>query len=53
MQAHLHHYTRVDGMEMGLFDESLESLDSLVDEYRTLQATLDQPNTAVPRLRIV
>ena len=38
---------------MDLFQESLESLNSLVDEYSTLQATMDHPQEDQPRLRIV
>ena len=38
---------------MELFQESLESLNSLVDEYGKLQATLDHPQEDTPRLRIV
>ena len=40
-------------MDMELFHESLESLNSLVDEYGTLQATLDQPQEDKPRLQII
>ncbi|XP_064394668.1 tubulin epsilon chain-like [Halichondria panicea] len=52
-KAHLHHYSRVDGMEMGLFGESMESLSSLVEEYSSLQATLNQLQGDTPRLRIM
>ena len=51
-QAHLHHYCRVEGMEEGLFEESLSSLSSLVSEYESLQATVGQSHTSVPRLGI-
>jgi tubulin epsilon len=37
VKAHLHHYAQVDHMDMGLFGESVESLNQLVDEYRTLE----------------
>ena len=51
-KAHLHHYSRVDGMEMDLFRESSESLRSLITEYETLQATMGQPQRDTPRLTI-
>lgn len=49
IQAHLHHYSRVDGMELDLFTESLESLNCLVQEYESLES---KPIEVVPRLRI-
>ena len=51
-KAHLHHYTRVDGMEMDMFRESSESLRSLITEYETLQATMGQSQRDTPRLNI-
>ena len=51
-KAHLHHYTRVDGMEMDMFRESSESLRSLITEYETLQATMAQSQRDTPRLNI-
>ena len=36
-KAHLHHYKSVDNMDMSLFDESIESLNSLVAEYSQLE----------------
>ena len=51
-KAHLHHYIRVDGMEMDMFRESSESLKSLIVEYETLQATMGQSQTDTPRLSI-
>ena len=52
VQAHLHHYTQVDGMELDQFTQSLESLDSIVCEYETLEASMGRPSTQVPRLKI-
>ncbi len=52
LQAHLHHYSHVEGMDMGLFSESLESLNSLVGEYQSLEAFMDKPHEDTPRLRI-
>lgn len=45
----MHHYTSVEGMEMGEFKESLESLSSLIEEYHKLDTAQAQP---VPRLNI-
>lgn len=36
-KAHLHHYAHVDNMDMSVFDESIQSLTSLVQEYRDLE----------------
>lgn len=51
-KAHLHHYTRVDGMEMDHFRESSESLKSLIAEYEALQSTMGLPQQDAPRLNI-
>ena len=52
-QAHLHHYTHVDTMEVDDFAQSLESLDSIVADYSQLQQQMDQPPTLQPRLKVV
>ena len=52
LQAHLHHYCRVEGMEEGVFEESIASLNSLVAEYQGLQATMGRPQTDAPRLKL-
>ena len=36
-KAHLHHYAQVDNMDMGLFAESLSSINELVHEYKDLE----------------
>jgi tubulin epsilon len=36
-KAHLHHYTQVDHMDIGLFEDSINSLQDLVQEYRDLE----------------
>ena len=51
-KAHLHHYARVDSMEMDLFRESSESLRSLISEYETLQDTMGLRQRGIPRLDI-
>jgi tubulin epsilon len=51
-KAHLHHYTQVDGMELAQFTQSLESLNSVVCEYESLEATMGRPTVPVPRLKI-
>ncbi|KAK7486011.1 hypothetical protein BaRGS_00022763 [Batillaria attramentaria] len=52
-KAHIHHYTHVDGMEVGDFADSLESLDSIVAEYSELQQQMDRPPPSQPRLKVV
>ncbi|BFZ11050.1 hypothetical protein BsWGS_14089 [Bradybaena similaris] len=52
-KAHLHHYTLVEGMEMCDFSESLESLNSVITEYSSLERSLGQPATTEPRLQIL
>ena len=51
-KAHLHHYTRVDGFEEDLIKDSLVSLDSLIDEYESLERSLTNPLPSLPRLKI-
>lgn len=36
-KAHLHHYTQVDNMDMALFNESINSLNNLVQDYKDLE----------------
>ena len=48
----MHHYTQVDGMELAQFTQSLESLNSVVCEYESLEATMGGPTVPVPRLKI-
>ena len=53
-QAHLHHYTQVDGMDAELFTESLESLQSLIGDYDKLETSFQHaPMTEVPRLKVL
>ncbi|XP_065886602.1 tubulin epsilon chain-like [Dysidea avara] len=53
-KAHLHHYTQVDGMDAGLFAESLESLTSLIAEYDKLDTSQQHtPKTEIPRLKVL
>lgn len=53
-QAHLHHYTRVDGMDADLFTESLESLQSLISDYDKLDTSFQHaPMTEIPRLKVL
>lgn len=39
LQAHLHHYLHVDGMEQTFFSDAVESLNALIEEYQHLDAT--------------
>ena len=53
-QAHLHHYTKVDGMDLGLFESAYEDLNSLVSEYNGLQTNkADSLDNIVQRLKII
>lgn len=55
-KAHVYHYERVDGFDSSLFEESVESLDSLISEYQEMeQSVLIQPNekSVVPRLELL
>lgn len=36
-KAHLHHYTQVDHMDIGLFNESINSLNDLIKDYKDLE----------------
>ena len=52
LQAHLHHYLNVEGMEADMFQASIESLTSLVAEYETLQSSIGTCPDYAPRLKI-
>lgn len=52
LQAHLHHYLHVEGMEKSYFSEALSSLTSLIEEYDRLDSTNGKLTPDVPRLRI-
>ena len=47
------HYTRVDAMEASEFDDSLQSLSTVIDDYRELERQIHEPLPSVPRLQIV
>ncbi|XP_014662146.1 PREDICTED: tubulin epsilon chain-like isoform X2 [Priapulus caudatus] len=49
-KAHLHHYLTVDGMEVAEFDDSLQSVQSLIAEYKDLQTT--RQSIFIPRLQV-
>ncbi len=51
-QAHLHHYTQVEGMDIGEFEDSLVSLNELISEYEGLDKQMNCPPPVVPRLQI-
>lgn len=36
-KAHLHHYSQVDNMDMGMFGEAIESMNSVIHEYSSLE----------------
>lgn len=52
LQAHLHHYLQVDGMEECAFAEAVSSLSALIQEYDELDATKSMPVLDVPRLSV-
>jgi len=39
-------------MEVELFQQSLESLNSLITEYDTLESSMGKPHENVPRLKL-
>jgi len=51
-KAHLHHYTSVDGMEQSEFNESLESLNSVVELYEGLEKSYSVGVEPEPRLQV-
>ncbi|XP_066925040.1 tubulin epsilon chain-like [Clytia hemisphaerica] len=51
-KAHLHHYTRVEGFDAGLIEESLHSLDSLIDQYEDLERSTQNPIPSLERLKV-
>ena len=53
MQAHIHHYTHIEGMEMSDFDQSYESLNTLIQEYSELEKQMHNPPPPEPRLQIL
>ena len=53
LQAHIHHYTHVDGMEVSDFSESLESLNSIIKEYSDLEKQMTNPPPTEPRLQVL
>lgn len=52
-KAHIHHYQNIEGFEQTLFEESLESLNYLNDEYQTLNCATNQPLQSASRLHIL
>jgi tubulin epsilon len=57
-KAHLHHYSEVDGMDMNLFSESLNSINDLIDNYKDLEKNNclkedGQIKNTIPRLNII
>lgn len=52
LQAHLHHYLHVEGMEQSFFTEAAASLSSLIEEYHQLDATKGRLTPDAPRLII-
>ncbi|KAI6654095.1 hypothetical protein LOD99_2941 [Oopsacas minuta] len=52
-RAHLHHYLGVDGMEMGCFEESIESLLGVIEGYRKMETQGQIQPKGVPRVKIV
>ncbi|OAF68193.1 Epsilon-tubulin, partial [Intoshia linei] len=48
-KAHLHHYLNVDGMDESYFNNSIYSLQSLINDYKT---TCEDNMKTVPRMKI-
>ncbi|XP_068735104.1 tubulin epsilon chain-like isoform X2 [Montipora capricornis] len=49
-KAHVHHYTHVDGFESAIFDCSIESLNTLIQEYETLESQMGRTVEGIQRL---
>ncbi|RNA01755.1 tubulin epsilon chain, partial [Brachionus plicatilis] len=52
-KAHLHHYTQVEGMDLSLFAESLESLQNLINDYQGLENKNVSDDSAIERIKIM
>lgn len=55
-KAHLHHYTQVDGMDIGLFSESINTLNDLIHDYSELdkqQQNVQDASEIIERLKIL
>jgi len=52
-KAHVHHYEKVDGFDVSMFDESLNSLDSLVKEYDDLEIMSRSQEFSVPMMKVL
>lgn len=52
-KAHVHHYTHIEGMEVSDFNQSFESLNTLIDEYQVLEKQMYNPPPPEPRLQIL
>ena len=55
-KAHLHHYTQVDNMDIGLFGESIDSLNELINDYSNLdkqQRNVQDANEIIERMKIL
>ena len=53
IQAHVHHYTHIEGMEVSDFSESLESLNGLIGDYTQLERQIHNPPQVEPRLQVM
>jgi tubulin epsilon len=57
-KAHLHHYSQVEGMDMGIFDEASNSIDELIFEYKNLEnadtlSKRDRNNPIIERVSLL
>nr|XP_039268620.1 tubulin epsilon chain-like [Styela clava] len=55
-KAHVHHYERVDGFDLSLFDEGRESLNSVIAEYQEMENIVFKSQDGVsnvPRLKLL
>ncbi|KAL3889878.1 hypothetical protein ACJMK2_002200 [Sinanodonta woodiana] len=52
-KAHIHHYTHITGMEAEDFSLSLESLNSIIQEYADLEKQMNNPSPPEPRLQVL
>ena len=52
-RAHIHHYLGTEGMEIGCFEDSINSLLGLIEEYRKVEIHGQTAPRDLPRVKIV
>jgi tubulin epsilon len=49
-KAHIHHYTKIDGMDLSVFHSAFESLTTIIQEYRTIDKTSNNVGLNIPNV---